>query len=359
MTEKEIAAQREAQREAQIIADAQKTYAPVSFIKKHKRTLAAARGTAWAAYVVSFTTCGAFAGGLVYLGCADYVGTTGAIVAGIGAGAVAGWLVEEMRADSVQNFFVGYFSGEGSGIITKSILIGSTVLGLLTSIYGADLFGTATAPAPEIYTPKYQKAKDEATALYYVTEKRYTYGNTINNNDKDFLKAEKLKLDKFDELEAQARKDWEAVQADRTSKFTKYENIFFYTVVVFEVLFYFAQAFIFWFAANAKMMGKDQQNNISLPIDGADSPTQGAQGGGEPPAQPTAGGNLEIINMTNISKLKALYSSYRHNFKNAATESTKARNLEKMELIEKRLFELGHTPPDDRGSAVPTRQIGF
>jgi hypothetical protein len=359
MTEKEIASQREAQREAQIIEAAQKTYAPVSFIKKHKRTLAAARGTAWAAYVVSFTTCGAFAGGLVYLGCADYVGSTGAIIAGIGAGAVAGWLVEEMRADSVQNFFVGYFSGEGSGIITKSILIGSTVLGLLTSVYGADLFGTATAPAPEIYTPKYQKAKDEATALYYVTEKRYTYGNTINNKDKDFLKAEKLKLDKFDELEAQARKDWEAVQADKTSKFTKYENIFFYTVVVFEVLFYFAQAFIFWFSANAKMMHTDEQKNISLQDAGADSPTRGAQGGGEPPAQPEPAKNIDIINMHNIAKLKSLYASYRHNFKNAASDLTKAQNLEKMQMIEKRLAELGELPPVDRGSKVAPRQIGF
>jgi len=359
MTEKQISQQREAQREAQIIADAQKTFAPKTFIKKHKRTHAAARGLSWAAHAVSFASCGAFAGGVAYLSVMDYIGSTGAIILGVVAGAGAGALIENIKADSISEFFIGIFSGEGSGAVTKVLLIGGTFLSLGTSFYGVDLLGTATAPAPEIYQPKYEAARAEAVALYTKLESSYKYQGAINNKDKPFLQGEKKKLEKYDELESQARKDWEAVQADKVGKFSKYENIVFFTVLIFEVLFFLAQSFIFWFKANAKMMGKDEQKNISLQDAGADSPTQGAQGGGEPPAQPEPAKNIDIINMHNIAKLKSLYASYRHNFKNAANDLTKAQNLEKMQLIEKRLAELGELPPADRGSKIAPRQIGF
>ena len=358
MTEKEITAQREREREAQIIADAQKLYAPQTFIKKHKRTHTAARGLAWAAHLVSFASCGAFAGGLVYISSVDYIGSTGAIIAGAVAGAAAGWLIENIKADSVKHFFVGFFSGEGSGAVTKVLLIGGTVLSLGTSFYGVDLFGTATAPTPEIYQPKYEAARAEDAARYDKLYKSYLYGGNISNKDKPYLAEEKKKLEKYDELEAVSRKEWESAQSAKLGKFQKYENIVFFTVLSFEVLFFISQAFLFWFGANAKMMAGDTKENISLQDAGANSPTQ-AGGQAAPPQPATGGGNLDITNMTNITKLKALYSSYRHNYKNAATDSTKAKNLEKMELIEKRLFELGHTPPDDRGSAAAPRQIGF
>lgn len=272
---------------------------------------------------------------------------------------MAGAIIEYLKADSISEFFIGIFGGEGSGVVTKMLLIGGTALSLGTSFYGVDLMGTATAPTPEIYQPKYEAARAEDAARYDKLYKSYLYGGNINNKDKPYLAEEKKKLDKYDELEAQSRKDWETAQTQKENKFKKYENVVFFTVMVFEVLFFLSQAFLFWFGANAKMMRPDENKNISLSNDaGADSPTQ-AGGQAAPPQPTTGGGNLDIINMTNITKLKALYSSYRHNFKNAVTDSTKAKNLEKMELIEKRLFELGHTPPDDRGSAVAPRQIGF
>jgi hypothetical protein len=357
MTEKEIQAQREAAREAQIIAKCQKLFAPQTFIKKHKRTHAAARGLAWAAHAVSFASCGAFAGGLAYLSAVDYVGSTGAIIAGVMAGAAAGWLIENIKADSVKHFFVGLFSGEGSGAVTKVLLIGGTILSLGTSFYGVDLFGTATAPTPEIYQPKYEAARAEDAARYDKLYKSYLYGGNINNKDKPYLAEEKKKLEKYDELEAVSRKEWESAQAAKVGKFQKYENIIFFTVLSFEVLFLLSQCFIFWFAANAQMMGRDTKENVSLPTAGADSPTQA--GGGEPPQQPEPAKNIDIINMHNIQKLKSLYASYRYNFKTTAHEATRQKNAELMALIEKRLAELGELPPADRGAKVAPRQIGF
>lgn len=365
MTEKQIKDLAEQEREAAIIADAVETYKERSFVLSYATTATAAAATSWTAQVISFISAASFGGGLVYLATNSTLGVGVAATLGVATGAAGALLLELIKKDATRQILIGIFSRKGSGLVPKLLFWGGFGLSISVSSLGADLAAEIAEPPAGVYIPKFAEAKAEAAKQYTELENSYKYKGKINNKDKPYLKAEKDKLQKFDELEAAERESWAKAEEAKKGKFSKYANLQFYTVVCFEFLFLLANAFIFWYKEKSRKVAGQTQNIISLqaptntppPIIPTASPT--TPNGGHP-APPAASTNLDILNMTNIAKLKSLFATYRHNLKNANSEHAKKQNTDKLQMIAQRLAELGETPPVDRGETnTPTRQIGF